>query len=373
MSNGGAQHIRLDGVVRAVAEMAAGRPVVLLGDGPGAHGRLVLAAETASPETMAFLIRHTTGLVCVAMHGPDLDRLGIPPMVATRGDRGADAFAVSVDAREGTTTGISATDRARTVRVLADAASRASDLDRPGHVVPVRVHAAGVLGHATAAEGAADLARMAGRRPVGVVADLVADDGPLLGAVESRAFADRYGLTLVSVAQLVAHRRRIEPLVVRRGIATMPTRHGDLPTVTYVDGAGGADAALALVSGLGPDDRFPAGADVVVALHRECLAGDLFGSHLCDCQTRLDRSLHAVAAGPRGVLLHLRGGSVGHGRLAETELDVAASVLRDLEVTSARLLTREPAVLGGLRFRGINIAAPPAGTVLPALEPAGQA
>jgi 3,4-dihydroxy 2-butanone 4-phosphate synthase / GTP cyclohydrolase II len=349
--------VALDGIARALADLSAGRPVVVLGSGADAHGRLVVAAESASAEELAFVIRHSTGLLCVAMPGEDLDRLAVPPMTAGHGDRPSDAFAVSVDARAGGSTGISATDRARTVRVLADPASTAADLTRPGHVVPVRTRDGGVLLHPGVAEAAADLARMAGRRPAGVLAELVADDGPLLGAAGCRAFADRHGLTMVSVGQLVAHRRRHEPLVARTALTRLPTRHGEFPAVRYADPVDGR-TAVALVAELGADGRVADGEDVVLALHAECLAGDVFGSFRCDCGGRLDAALQAMARRDGGVLVHLRGGAVdddGHAVLDEADLDVAAHVLRDLGVTSARLLPRDPATAAGLRFRGIEV------------------
>lgn len=347
-----------DAVARAITEIAAGRPVVVLDDGPTPHGRLVLAADAATPEVIAFLIRHTTGLVCAAMRAEDLDRLDVPPMTPDVGDRAADAFAVSVDARDGITTGISATDRARTLRLLADPGAGAADLVRPGHVVPIRVREGGVLARAGVAEAAVDLAAAAGRRPAGVLADLVADEGPLLTPADCQDFADRHGLALLTTGQLAAHRRRFESLVERTERTRMSTRHGELPVLRYTDGIERDRTAVVLVPGL--DGAGRAGSDVLVAVHGECQPGDVFGSVTCDCGARLRASLRAVARSDHAVLVHLRGGGDPHRPLTEGDLDLVAQVLRDLGVRHARLLTVSPALVAGLRYRGIEVRVAPA-------------
>ena len=198
-----------DGVDRAVAEIAAGRPVVVVDETPtDSTARLVIAADAATPLWMAFVIRHTAGVVRVAMPAESLDRLGVPLMAADDGMRRESSFAVSVDASEGISTGISAADRSRTIQILADPTSIPDDLIRPGHVIPVRTAPGGVCSRAGDAEAALDLTCLADRRPAAVVAELVEDTGPLLSGNGCRAFADRHGLAMISVAQLVTHLRR---------------------------------------------------------------------------------------------------------------------------------------------------------------------
>lgn len=337
----------------------------------------MLAAEVATPEGPAFLVRHTSGFVRVALPGPDADRLDLPPMVPTGedGEGEGTAYAVTVDAAVGIGTGISATDRAHTVRLLADPATRPADLTRPGHVVPVRARVGGVLRRAGHPEAAVDLARLAGLRPAGVLCELVNDDGTLARPEDLRAVAARHDLALVSIADLVAFRQRHEGQVVACGESWIPTAHGTFRAIAYSDLLDGGEH-LALVLGDMGD-----GEDVLVRVHSECLAGDVVGSLRCDCRGQLDASLAAVAAEGQGLVLYVRAGR-GEQRLlhrpeasqllelgADTvhpELDlgqpadardygIAAQILADLGVGSVRLLSNHPDPRVALEGQGVVV------------------
>ena len=369
--------VRLDPVEQAIADIAAGKAVVVVDDEDRENeGDLVAAASKATPALLAFMIRYTSGVICVPMEGRDLDRLKLPPMTAVNEDRKRTAYAVSVDARDGVTTGISAADRAHTVRVLVDSATEPFELTRPGHVFPLRAVDGGVLRRTGHTEAAVDLARLAGLTPAGVLAEVVNDDGTMTRLPGLREFADEHGLTLVSIADLVTYRRRTENLVRRIAEARLPTRHGDFRAVGYrstVD----ATEHLALVRGDLGD-----GADVLVRLHSECLTGDVLGSLRCDCGPQLDAALRTVAEEGRGVVVYLRGHE-GRGiglmhKLAayhlqdggrdtvDANLDlglpadardfsVGAQVLSDLGVSSVRLLTNNPLKSVGVESHGVKV------------------
>ncbi len=374
--------VRLDPVERAVEAIAAGRMAVVVDDADREdEGDLVMAASAVTPEAMAFLVRHTSGVVCVPMPGADLDRLALPPMTEVNEDRKQTAYAVSVDARDGVTTGISASDRARTGRLLAAASTTAADLARPGHVFPLRAVEGGVLRRAGHTEAAVDLARLAGLAPVGVIAEVVDDDGEMARLPALRRFADEHGLPLVSIADLIAHRRRAESLVQRVAQTRLPTVHGEFRAVGYraVDGS----EQVALVMGdVTPGGTAPGAPDVLVRVHSECLTGDVLGSTRCDCGTQLTAALQAVAAEGRGVVLYLRGHEGrGIGLLqklrayqlqdagadtvdANLELGlpadardygIGAQVLADLGVRRMRLLTNNPDKRAGLVGHGLLV------------------
>ena len=376
--------VLLDPVELALAEIAAGRPVIVVDDeGRENEGDLIMAADAVTAEWMAFIVRHTSGLVCLPMVGEALDRLGIPAMVQQNEDRMQTAFAVSVDARCGVTTGISARDRAHTARLLADPTTEAGDLVRPGHLLPLRAREGGVLVRPGHTEAAVDLARLAGRSPAGVIAEMVEDDGGMRRAASCRAFADRHGLVMISIEDLREYRRREEGLV-RRVVATrMPTVHGVLTAVGYADQLDG-EGHLALIAGLDADGRLPDGDDVLVRVHSECLTGEVLGSMRCDCGPQLDASIQQIAAAGRGVVVYLRGHEGrGIGLLAKLqayalqdrgldtvdanvelglpvdarEYRAAADILRDLGVQSVLLLTNNPAKVDALRGHGVEIVA----------------
>ncbi|MCP2293920.1 3,4-dihydroxy 2-butanone 4-phosphate synthase / GTP cyclohydrolase II [Nocardia amikacinitolerans] len=366
----------LDPVETAITAIAAGGMAVVVDDEDRENeGDLILAAELATTESIAFLVRHTSGVLCAPMAGPDLDRLLLPPMTAVNEDPKGTAYTVSVDAAHGVSTGISAADRAHTLRLLADPRTRANDLTRPGHVFPLRAHPSGVLGRPGHTEAAVDLARLAGLRPAGVIAEVVRDDGAMARLPELREFARAHGLPIISIADLIEYRRRAERSVTRVVQTRMPTKYGEFRLVGYRDELTGTES-LAMVFG-------EPGRDAVLArLHSECLTGDALGSLRCDCGDQLDAALRTVAAEGSGVVVYLRG-QEGRGigllnklrayelqdRGADTvEANVAlglpvdarryaagAEVLADLGIRSVRLLSNNPAKQAGLEEHGIAV------------------
>ncbi|WP_322756627.1 bifunctional 3,4-dihydroxy-2-butanone-4-phosphate synthase/GTP cyclohydrolase II [Frankia sp. Cas3] len=368
---------RLASIDDAVAQIAAGRPVIVVDDADRENeGDLIFAAELATPELLAFTIRHTSGVICVPMAGADLDRLTLDQMVPHNTDRMGTAFTVSVDARDGVTTGISAADRAHTIGLLADPGTTAADITRPGHVFPLRAKAGGVLRRPGHTEAAVDLARLAGLRPAGVICEIVNDDGTMARLPELMRFAAEHGLLTISIADLVAYRRRSERHVERVAEATIPTRHGEFRALCYRSIIDGTEH-LALVRGDISDGR-----DVLVRVHSECLTGDVFGSRRCDCGTQLDAALRAISLEDRGVVLYMRGHEgrgIGLGqKLRAYELQDAghdtvdanlalglpadardygtgAQILVDLGVRAMRLLSNNPTKRAGLEGYGLEI------------------
>ncbi|TQM33535.1 bifunctional 3,4-dihydroxy-2-butanone-4-phosphate synthase/GTP cyclohydrolase II [Nocardia bhagyanarayanae] len=366
----------LDPVETAIAAIAAGGMAVVVDDEDRENeGDLILAAELATTESIAFLVRHTSGVLCAPMAGPDLDRLLLPPMTAVNEDPKGTAYTVSVDAAHGVSTGISAADRAHTLRLLADPRTRANDLTRPGHVFPLRAHPSGVLGRPGHTEAAVDLARLAGLRPAGVIAEVVRDDGAMARLPELREFARAHGLPIISIADLIEYRRRAERSVTRVVETRMPTKYGEFRLVGYRDELTGTES-LAMVFGE------PGRDGVLARLHSECLTGDALGSLRCDCGDQLDAALRAVAAEGSGVVVYLRGqegrgiGLLNKLRAYElqdggadtVEANVAlglpvdarryaagAEVLADLGIRSVRLLSNNPAKQAGLEEHGIAV------------------
>ncbi len=384
-------------VEQAIADVGAGRTVLVVDDADREdEGDLVVAAEHATAEAIGFIVRHSSGLLCAPMAGEDLDRLELPAMVSANQDPRGTAYSITADAAVGTTTGISAADRALTLRTLADAGSTPADLLRPGHVLPLRAHPDGVLARRGHTEASVDLARLAGLRPAAVIAEVVNDDGSMARGPQLEALAAEHGLTIVTIDELARHRRAAASSaagpghpapaadvtarlpVQRVAEARLPTRHGTFHAVvhrTAGQGAGAESVALVLgdVRGRG---------DVLVRLHSECLTGDALGSVRCDCGQQLDAALARLAAEGSGVLVYQRGhegrgiGLVDKIRAyalqdagadtvdANTELGLpaeardfgaAAHALADLGVVSARLLTNNPAKVDGLRRAGAVI------------------
>jgi 3,4-dihydroxy 2-butanone 4-phosphate synthase/GTP cyclohydrolase II len=364
-------------IEQALADLAAGRPVVVVDDEDRENeGDLIFAAESATPELLAFMIRHTSGYICVALTGEDCDRLELPPAYHTNQDRRGTAYRVSVDAREGVTTGVSAADRARTIRLLADPATDPADLARPGHVVPLQAVSGGVLRRPGHTEAAVDLARLAGLRPAGALCELINDDGTMMRLPDLERFTAEHGLTLISIADLIAYRWRTEPQVTRVAEARLPTVHGVFRAVGYRSAHDDTEH-VALVFGTLGDGR-----DVLVRIHSECLTGDVFGSLRCDCGPQLDAALDRVAREGRGVVLYVRGHEgrgIGLVRklqayqlqdlgrdTVDANLDLGlpadardynagAQILRDLGVRSIRLLTNNPAKRTALEDHGLTV------------------
>lgn len=380
---GATQTTRFDTVERAVADIAAGKAVVVVDDEDRENeGDLIFAAEMATPELVAFMVRYTSGYLCVPLDGADCDRLGLPPMYSVNQDKHGTAYTVTVDAREGIGTGISASDRAATMRLLADPESTAGHFTRPGHVVPLRAKEGGVLRRPGHTEAAVDLARMADLAPAGVICEIVSqkDEGAMAQTPELRVFADEHGLALISIADLIAWRRRHEKHVVRVADARIPTAHGTFRAVGYTSIYDEVEhVALVLGDIPGPDGE---GNDVLVRVHSECLTGDVFGSLRCDCGPQLDAAMEMVAQEGRGIVLYMRGHEGrGIGLLhklqayqlqdagsdtvdANLELGLpadsrdyglGAQILVDLGVGSMRLLTNNPAKRVGLDGYGLHI------------------
>ncbi|MCG7630721.1 MULTISPECIES: bifunctional 3,4-dihydroxy-2-butanone-4-phosphate synthase/GTP cyclohydrolase II [Gordonia] len=375
--------VAFDTIERAIADIAAGKAVVVVDDEDRENeGDLIFAAEKATPELVAFMVRYTSGYLCVPLDGDACDRLGLPPMYSMNQDKHGTAYTVTVDAREGIGTGISAADRATTMRLLADPDAAAADFTRPGHVVPLRAKEGGVLRRPGHTEAAVDLARLADLAPAGVICEIVSqkDVGSMAQTDELRVFADEHDLALISIADLIAWRRRHEKHVVRVADARIPTRHGDFRAVGYSSVYDDVEH-VALVKGdiAGGDAD---GHDVLVRVHSECLTGDVFGSLRCDCGPQLDAAMEMVAAEGRGIILYMRGHEGrGIGLLhklqayqlqdagsdtvdANLELGLpadsrdyglGAQILVDLGVRSMRLLTNNPAKRVGLDGYGLHI------------------
>jgi 3,4-dihydroxy 2-butanone 4-phosphate synthase / GTP cyclohydrolase II len=368
----------LDDVDRAIKDIAAGRPVVVVDDENRENeGDIIFAAGLATPELLAFMIRYTSGVICVPMREAELDRLQLPQMTSHNTEHHRTAFTLSVDAREGISTGISAADRATTISKLVDPATTAADLSRPGHVFPLRYAEGGVLRRAGHTEAAVDLARLAGLPEAGVLAEVVNDNGTMARLPELREFANVHDLALISIGQLIEYRRRNERQLSRQAQTRIPNAYGQWQGFGYRNEIDGTEY-MALVLG------DVAGSDVLTRLHSECLTGDVFGSLRCDCGAQLEAAMAAISAEGRGVVLYLRGHEGrGVGLLsklqayelqdagadtvdANTELGLpvdareysaGAQMLADLGVRSVRLLTNNPAKVGGLVGCGVDITA----------------
>ncbi len=372
--------IRLDSVEDAIADIAAGKAVVVVDDEDRENeGDLIFAASRSTPELMAFTIRHSSGVICVPMPGDMLDRLEIPLMTPHNKDKMRTAYTISVDARDGVSTGISAADRSRTARTLADSATEPWEITRPGHVFPLRYREGGVLARRGHTEAAVDLARMAGLTPAGVLVEVVNDDGTMKRGQELRDFADEHGLRLISIEQMVHYRRRHESHVERVAVTNLPTRFGDFTGFGYRIAIDDSEH-VALV--YGDPAALEDGEGVLCRVHSECLTGDVFGSSRCDCGPQLDEAMERIVQNGSGVVVYLRGHEGrGIGLLAKLQayelqdggrdtvdanLDLglpadarhygaATQILKDLGIRSVRLLTNNPAKTEGLEDYGVHV------------------
>ncbi len=364
-------------IENAIAAIKRGELVIVVDDADRENeGDLIMAAEKVTPESMGFMIRHTSGVICMPLEGTRLDDLQLPLMVANNTEGQRTAFTVSVDAKHGTTTGISAADRAATVQALIDAHTGPDDLNRPGHIFPLRYREGGVLKRAGHTEAAVDLARLAGCAPAGVLAEVVNDDGTMARLPQLDRFAAEHGLQLISIADLIRYRRHREKLVRRVSEARIPTKYGDFTAYVYASLLDGTEH-MAFVRG-----EVAGKQQVLVRVHSECLTGDVFGSMRCDCGVQLDQALASVAAAGEGVVVYLRGHEgrgigLGHKLRAYTlqdqgrdtveanvelgfpadsrEYGIGSQVLVDLGITTMRLMTNNPAKYGGLEGYGLEI------------------
>ena len=362
----------------AIEAIGRGELVVVVDDEQRENeGDLIMAAEAATPEKIAFFLTHTSGLICVPLTGERIDELDLPMMVSTNTESHRTAFTVSVDYRHGTTTGISAFDRCATIQALIDPATGPEDLARPGHIFPLRYREGGVLKRAGHTEAAVDLARLAGLYPAGVLCELVDDKKTDMARLpDLDRFAEEHGLLMISIADLIRYRRQREKLVRRVAEARIPTAYGDFICYAYQAILTGEEH-IALVKG-----DVQSAENVLVRVHSECMTGDVFGSLRCDCGPQLDDALRKIADEELGVIVYLRGHEgrgigITHklraynlqerGRdtvdanldlglpIDSREYGIGSQILVDLGITTMRLMTNNPAKYGGLEGFGLEM------------------
>lgn len=374
---GGDEGLGLATVEEAIREYKEGRFVIILDDEERENeGDLTIPAQFVTPEHIAFMLQHTSGIICVSMTGERLDQLGIPMMVSNNTSRHGTAFTVSVDARYGITTGVSAHDRAETVRVLIDPKTRPDDLVMPGHVYPLRAREGGVLVRAGHTEAVVDLCRLAGLYPAGVLSELMNRDGTMMRWPRIARFARRHGIKVITINQLIRYRMQRERLVERVAEARLPTPYGEFRLIAYRSSVD-ANEHVALVMGeISPHEP------VLVRVHSQCVTGDVFGSLRCDCGQQVQLALERIAQEGKGVFLYMRqeGRGIGlcnkvrayslqdsHGldtveaNLAlgfppdRRDYGIGMQILVDLGVRKMRLLTNNPSKRAGLEGYGLEI------------------
>ncbi len=375
----------LSTIPEILEDLHQGRMIVLVDDEDRENeGDVVCLAESVTADQVNFMAKYARGLICLPMEKSLADRLELPLQVDRNTSRRSTAFTVSIEARTGVTTGISAADRARTIRVAADPESSSADLVRPGHVFPLRAMTGGVLRRAGHTEGAVDLARMAGHRPVAVICEIMNDDGTMARMPDLVSFAGEHGLKMATVADIIRHRRRTERLAEHVVSVDLPTRHGDFRCHLYRSTEDDSEHVALTAGKLAPGMHEGLERPVLVRVHSECLTGDVLGSLRCDCGTQLDAALASVAADGEGVVLYMRaqeGRGIGLANklkayhLQQTrgldtveanealglpvdvrDYGVGAQILLDLGVRHLRLLTNNPAKYHAMRGYGLQIA-----------------
>jgi 3,4-dihydroxy 2-butanone 4-phosphate synthase/GTP cyclohydrolase II len=369
-------------VPTAIEEIRAGRMIVVIDDEDRENeGDLTLAAERVTPEAINFMAKHGRGLVCLAMTEERLDHLRLGPMTSENTSQYGTAFCEAIDAREGVTTGISAHDRAHTIKVAIDPKTRPSDLARPGHMFPLRARKGGVLVRAGQTEASVDLARLAGMVPAGIICEIMKDDGTMARVPDLIEFCRTHEMKMLTVAELIRYRMQHERYVHRVGEAMVETKHGDFRLIAYESEVDGGDSHMALIRGdIGRGDISDSSGPVLVRMHAHCLLGDVFGATGCDCHQTLEASLQMIAEQERGALIYLHQTSKGFSaekigdqsfltfhrerrlpslpeseRKIHREIGLGAQILSDLNLKRIRLLTNHPRRVAALEGFDIEI------------------
>src|ERR1022692_3422179 len=368
-------------VPTAIEEIRSGRMVVVVDDEDRENeGDLTLAAEKVTPEAINFMAKYGRGLVCLAMTEERLDHLRLGPMTAENTSQYGTAFCEAIDARVGVTTGISAYDRARTIQVAIDPATKASDLARPGHVFPLRARKGGVLVRAGQTEASVDLARLAGLIPAGIICEIMKDDGTMARVPDLIEFCRQHDMKMLTVAELIRYRMSHERYVHRVGEALVDTRYGEFRLIAYASEVDGGESHVALIRGDIGNNNDSGDAPVLVRMHAHCLMGDVFGATGCECHATLEGALRRIAQEGRGALIYLHQTSQGFSiekvgertaigfhrgqrlpalydneKQIQREVGIGAQILSDLNLHRIRLLTNRPKKVAALEGFGIEI------------------